>query len=176
MSPASTTASLPSADSTTKSNKTRSSKPVKLPTYVGYDIPHTAFIDLAFSFPSNRDLDSGQRRTYLHAQGLFPKSRGFPSYMGLLHPDHNTDSPPSRRKFEDYMVYFFPVRRIRAIESYHSELYTLEPTEQDQKALARFKSWVEKLGGEFEPAQATFRAVPPIYLGESHFSYYFLRS
>lgn len=68
------------------------------------------------------------------------------------------------------MVYFFPVRRIRAIESYHSELYTLEPTEQDQKALARFKSWVEKLGGEFEPAQATFRAVPPIYLGESHFS------
>ena len=154
----------------TKSTKKPRWKKIKLPTYVGYDIPVAAFIDLAFSFPSNRDLFTSEERTYLRARWLFPRSGGSAPYKAMLHPEFKTDGDASR--VEDSKICFFRLRSLRPEETYDPVKYTLDPTEEDQKALAKFKRWVEKAGGEFDPANATFRAVPPVFHGDENWGYF----
>ena len=151
-----------------KHKKQRTRKKKELPTYVGWSLPAKVFTDLTFSLPkisAKYPIDSDYR-SYADALRVLPSSRRLPRRMSLISPDYPDVPVASKIVVSDYEIVFFPIRHLRPDEPFNSTTYTLDPTEADRNRLTQFKIWVDVLGGEFDPAQATLLVVPPIHQGQ----------
>ena len=155
-----------------KQKKQRTRKKKELPTYVGWSLPAKVFTDLTFSLPKISAKYPIERRSYSTALCVFPSSRRLPRRIDLLSPDYPDEHDPKENIVTShYEIVFFPIRQLRTDEPFNPTTYTLEPTETDRNRLTQFQIWVDALGGEFDPAQATLLVVPPMRRGSNAFGY-----